>query len=404
MTLPTVPIPAAGYEEHFWHVPRDGRYSRSVASKGTGTYRSAVPAKIANLELALPGELAGRVDEATERLATFNQHALVRLGSDAATLGPMSSVLLRTESTSSSQIENLTVGAKQLALAQVGNSSSANAALVTGNVRAMEAALNINEGINTATIQLLHQRLMEDVPGWEDSAGKFREELVWVGSSAASPLGASHVAPQHDLIQEAIDDLTEFVARDDLPVLVQAAITHAQFENIHPFTDGNGRTGRALIHVILRMKGLLRNTTAPISAGLLRETEGYFRALTSYREGDAAPIIAAFADAAWFAAQSGMELIDRLARLADEARENLRGFRSDANVWKVVPLLISHPALTVPALSQLTGLTPQSAVRTLGQLADADVLAERTGHRRNRVWIHEGILQVLDDYADQLRR
>lgn len=74
-------------------------------------------------------------------------------------------------------------------------------------------------------------------------------------------------------------------------------------------------------------------------------------------------------------------------------------FRSDANAWKVVPLLISHPALTAPALAQLTGLTPQSAVRTLGQLADAGMLAERTGQRRKRVWIHEEILQVLDQYA-----
>lgn len=102
---------------------------------------------------------------------------------------------------------------------------------------------------------------------------------------------------------------------------MQAAIAHARFETTLPFTDGNGRTGRAIIHVTLRTKGLLRNTTARyFSAGLLRDTNGYFRALTSYREGD------------------------------------------------------------------------------------ADVLAERTGQRRNHVWIHEGILQALDDYADQLRR
>ncbi len=111
---------------------------------------------------------------------------------------------------------------------------------------------------------------------------------------------------------------------------------------------------------------MLRNPTAPISTGLLRDTEGHFRALTSYREGDAAPIVTAFADAGWFASQSGIELIDRLAELVDEARENLSGFHSDANAWKIIPLLISHTALTAPALSQLTGLTPKSALRTLG--------------------------------------
>ncbi len=117
-------------------------------------------------------------------------------------------------------------------------------------------------------------------------------------------------------------------------------------------------TAQAAHRTTTSTPSILHLATAPISAGLLRDTEGYFRALTSYREGDAAPIIAAFADAGWFAAQSGMELIDRLVELVDEVQENLSGFRSYANVWKVVPLLISHPALTAPALSQLTGLTP----------------------------------------------
>ena len=381
----TIPVPPIQYEEQQWHVPRDGQYSRSAATRGTGPYQSSVPAQIQDLELHLPGDVAARVDEATERLSSFDQHALVLLGKDAKTLGPMSSVLLRTEATSSSQIENLTVGARELALWQVKSSTSINAALVMGNVRAMESALATDEPIDSESILLLHKRLMEETPGCETHAGRYRDELVWVGKSDASPVNAAFVAPQHELVPAAMEDLVGFVARGDLPVLVQAAIAHAQFETIHPFTDGNGRTGRALVHAILRTKGLCQNSTAPISAGLLRNTEGYFASLMAYRNGDAAPIIEAFADAAWFAAQSGMALMDELATHLAQAKENLIGIRSDANAWKVIPLLTSHPALTAPALSELAGLAPAAAVRTLNLLEERKILVERSGARRNRV-------------------
>ena len=396
MRPPTVPVPPVGYEEHHWSVPRDGRYSRSVASAGTGIHHSSIPAQIQDLQLSLPGDLAVQVDEATERLSAFDQHALVLLGKDAKTLGPMSSVLLRTEATSSSQIENLTVGARQLALWQVDSSASPSAAAVMGNVRAMESALATDELIDSKKILLLHRRLMEETPGWEAHAGRYRDELVWVGRSSASPANATFVAPQQELVSAAVEDLARFVAREDLPVLVQAAIAHAQFETIHPFVDGNGRTGRALVHTIFRTKGLLKNSTAPISAGLLRDTEGYFETLTAYRDGDAGPIFEAFAGAAWFAAQSGMALMDELATHLDQAKANLAGLRSDANAWKVLPLLISHPALG--------GFAPAAAVRTLNLLEEREVLVERSGARRNRVWMHEGILGTLDDYAEQLRR
>ena len=105
----------------------------------------------------------------------------------------------------------------------------------------------------------------------------------------------------------------------------------------------------------------------------------------AYRNGDAAPIIEAFADAAWFAAQSGMALMDELATHLAQAKENLIGIRSDANAWKVIPLLTSHPALTAPALSELAGLAPAAAVRTLNLLEERKILVERSGARRNRV-------------------
>ncbi|MCW4467333.1 Fic family protein [Glutamicibacter sp. MNS18] len=91
-------------------------------------------------------------------------------------------------------------------------------------------------------------------------------------------------------------DLVGFMQRDDIPALTQAAIAHAQFETIHPFPDGNGRTGRALVGPILRNKGITEKVIIPVSSGLLTDTKAYFDALGSYREGDIEPIVEMFAE------------------------------------------------------------------------------------------------------------
>ena len=119
--------------------------------------------------------------------------------------------------------------------------------------------------------------------------------------AATSPHDAMFVPPRHETVPAAIEDLIGFIDRDDLPVLAQAALAHAQFETIHPFPDGNGRTGRALIHAELRNKRLTRNVTVPVSAGLLVDTDAYFEALTAYRLGDTAPIVEQLAAAAFAA-------------------------------------------------------------------------------------------------------
>lgn len=137
----------------------------------------------------------------------------------------------------------------------------------------------------------MHEALLSAQQGWGEYAGTYRTNLVWVGTDGYSPRGAAHVGPQPELIAGAMADLLEFIERDDLPVVAQCAIAHAQFETIHLFADGNGRCGRALVHAILRNKGLSRNTAPPVSAGLLRDTEDYFAALTLFREGDASPIV-----------------------------------------------------------------------------------------------------------------
>ena len=401
-----LPVPATGREEDYWVAESDSMTSRRQLAAASGPYERTIAAPIADLRLSLPAGLAADVEEAAAALASFDRYAASALGPDSPTLGPMSTILLRTESASSSQIENLTVSARQLAMAQIEKSSSENARVVAANVAAMEAALRLADRLDAAAILEMHRVLLIAQRGGEAHAGHFREQLVWVGASAVSPRGAAHVAPHHERVPGAIEDLVAFMAREDVPVLVQAAIAHAQFETIHPFVDGNGRTGRAIVHALLRSKGLVTSTTAPVSAGLLTDTGAYTDALQAYRRGDAAPIVEQLARASLFAASSGSRLVDDLAGQLEDARAALNemSLRSNAGAWKVLPALVAQPVVNVRFLQDHLGMGQVSAHRALDQLTQAEVLAERTGQRRNRVWQHAGIVAVLDAYAAGLRR
>lgn len=397
-------IPPLTYEDHVWHIDSTAYVSRSQRMRGNGPYRSAVPISLSDLQIDLPSSLAAIIDEAAQALTKFNDYAVHTFGEHVRALGPMSAILLRTEATSSSQIEHLTVGAKNLALELIDEGGSQNAKAVIGNVRAMESALEFSGNMTVENLLHMHRALLSAQDGWDAYAGRFREQLVWVGTDAHSPRGASFIAPQPALVRPAIDDLFTFLQRDDIPALVQIALAHAQFETIHPFADGNGRTGRALIHAVLRNKQLTEHIVPPVSAGLLTTTDRYFNALTAYRAGDGEPIVMVFADACRFAASSGIELIDALDAQIDLARAALRGVRRDAAVWTVLPHLIAQPVLNSQYLRTQVGLTKSQAERAIRTLADAGVLVARSSAKRNVVWEHRGVLDVLDEYAAGLRR
>jgi Fic family protein len=399
-----VDIPPFGAQAYRWTPDQHSALPKAQILRQAGEYESLVPPRLAGWSPDLPSELAADIDEATARLRDFDNHMLIRLGVESPALGPMSAILLRTESASSSQIEKLTTSARQLALAELGESSKVNANTVVGNVRAMEAALRVADSLDAEAILRMHKELTAGDSTMIGNSGVFRREFVWVGGEDAGPLNAELIAPQHTLVPGAIDDVLAFMRRRDIPTLAKTAIAHAHFETIHPFVDGNGRTGRAVAQALLRRDGITRNVAVPLSAGLLTDTGAYFRDLTEYRRGDAAPIIRRFAIAARYASSTGIELVDDLAGELDRARDRLAGVRRNSKVWDVLPALVGQPVVNTAYLRDVLGLKELSAHRALATLTERGVLKERTGYSRNRVWSHSGILGVLDDYAEKIRR
>ena len=400
----SIPIEAISHETYDWKPQAPQLHSRAEVLRQTGPYDATVTAPVLDWNPRIPGDVSANVEDATRELVAFDKHAKSRLGTDHPALGPMTAILLRTESASSSQIEQLTTSAKQLALAEIDEGDKANALTVIGNVRAMEAALQLSDEISEDSILAMHKALMVLQRGSEQDAGRYRSEQVWIGPGEAGPRLAAFVAPYHQRIPGAIADLVGFVKREDISVLVQVAVAHAQFETIHPFPDGNGRTGRALAQSILRNKGLVGSTAVPISAGLLVDTERYFAALTAFRAGDAEPIVSGFASASRIAATTGTQLVDDLVAELEDSRRRLKGLRSDAAAWRILPALVGQPAVNTKYLMSTLGLGEMGALRALDTLTDRGVLTESTGRSRNRVWQHRGIFEVLDGYAEKIRR
>ena len=193
-------------------------------------------------------------------------------------------------------------------------------------------------------------------------------------------------------------DLVRFVQRNDIAVLAHAAIAHAQFETIHPFADGNGRTGRALIHSMLRAKGLTRNVTVPVSAGLLTDTGHYFDSLTRYRQSEIAPIVATMADAALRAIGNGRQLVEELRAIRQGWNEAINA-RRDATAWRLADLLMRRPVIDAALVVAELGVQSANALRPINTLVEAGVLTELTGFRRNRMWQSREVIAALDEFA-----
>lgn len=394
-------ILAVTWERLPWE-PRASAFplSRSERTAIGRDYEAAVPATIAPLALKVDAVALAAADDARSEISRFDAELSSMLpGSEIA---PLAAVLLRTESASSSQIENITAGAKALALAELGVTRyGSNAKLVAANVDAMNRAVELAESTSPAAILAIHEALMRG----QDHAdpGRFRSEQVWIGGSSASPHSASFVPPHHSRVAPAIDDLCAFIQRTDVPLVAQAAIAHAQFETIHPFNDGNGRTGRALVHAMLKQGGATTRATVPVSAGLLAHTDSYFAALTAYREGDASPIVARFADAAFAAIGNGRQLAAALLDVYEHWSATITVRRSAA-VWQVLPLLLSHPAITSTIIQQATGLSQPAADGVIAHLRDAGVVTKAAGSQRYVVWVATDVTRALDDFAERARR
>ncbi len=379
--------PAHGVRTVPWRQERRGGSKQDRMLREVET---RIPPFIADLDVRVPAGLTGAAEAALLALGAMDADAA---GQSVA----LARFLIRTESVASSKIERVSASVEDFARALAGNKSNTSAMSMVAATTAlgtMVDAAGDSGRISAEDILRAHRDLMRDDLTEGPYAGRVRDSQNWIGGSDYSPLGALYVPPPPELVTELLDDLVRFANRDDLPTLIQAALAHAQFESIHPFGDGNGRIGRALIGAILRRRGVTRNTVVPVASGLLARREDYFDALTDYRDGVIEPLLALILRAATVAAEAGRESILRISAFPEDWAERVEARRGSAAA-ALIPAFFDNPVMGVDDAEAVAGVRGQATYTALARLEDAGVVQEITGRKRDKVWAASDLLAEL---------
>jgi len=360
-------------------------------------YDAFIPDLVTTLELSLSGSVAGVIADAESAIQTLNEHAYPGLA-------PLSRLLLRTESIASSKVEGVQVDARVLARAEVrndtGQKASSTALEILANIDAMQAAIENateKERIDLSQIVEIHRILMA-ASERPEIAGRIRIQQNWIGGNDYNPCGADFVPPPPEELNPLLEDLCDFCNSETLPPLAQAALAHAQFETIHPHEDGNGRTGRALVQVILKRRHVAPHFVPPISVVLAQNKEGYIDGLAAYREGNFERWLEVFAAAAARAAKLASRYLTQVRDLQDVWRAQLAEngpVRQDAAAWQLIEIMPGHPVITVPVGVAKVNRTKPAVNGGINQLVAAGVLRPLSENKRNRAWEATGLLDLL---------
>jgi Fic family protein len=370
-------------------------------------YEAYLPDPLGERSVVLEGEVAADVADAERAIARLDEQASALVDTEA-----LARILLRAESVASSKIEGLVVGGRRLLRAEAAQllheeSTDVTAVEVLGNIGAMAWAVqHIDEGgdITPEYLVEIHRRLLAGSE-LQEHAGQFRTEQNWIGGSDYNPCSAEYVPPPHDKIPDLIDDLCRFCNDDSLPAVAQAAIAHAQFETIHPFVDGNGRTGRALIHAIFRRRGLASRVIVPVSLVLATLSKGYISGLVGARyvgspsSEDARrginSWIATFAAACTRATEDALAFERQAAQIESAWRRRLGKVRAGSSVDLLLRRLAGAPIITVTGAAELVGHSFEAANNAVERLVQAEILQPIKVGRRNRAFEASEVIEAF---------
>lgn len=398
------------YETLFWLA--DG-WGASRRDRQSGAYHPFVPDKLADRAFALPAATAGAVAQAQADIATLNTY-----GAHLSDTEPLARLILRSEALGSSRIEGLELGAQRLlereALEELGVKVRIDSteATVLNNISALQEGIEeaAREPLDVPMICSMNRRLLADTP-LAAYGGILRDRQNWIGGGSASPVGASYVPPRPELVADALEDLVRFVNSSPLPPVAIAAIAHAQFETIHPFVDGNGRTGRALVHAALQ-RGLGRPAIMPpVSLVMAADRPGYLHALEAYRHDDedaASDLdrctndwIEYFSCAVSEACNRALQFEETLCALEQQWRAEVRP-RANSAADVLLGKLACNPVLSISSAARLTGRSTEAARKALAQLVAAGVLTQNARNRKSNLYVATEAVDAFTRYERAL--
>lgn len=358
-----------------------------------------VPSHISELTMALSQNVLKELEEAAHEVISLEASS----GKELQALGAL---LLRTESVASSKIEQVEASIDDYARAFYGSKQNDSALAMVAGTRGFEQFMKEVNASGNISIQLLaaaqKQVVSTDVTE-HHSAGQLRKVQNWIEGSDYSPRGAIFIPPPPEMVEELMEDVVRFSNRSDLNVLFQASVSHAQFETIHPFTDGNGRVGRALINGIYRRRGLTKNIVIPLASSIVAHRERYFSDLNEYRQGNPFPLTTEFARGTLIAAQESKITSQRLAEIPDLWRNSVNRLRTGSATDVLLNSLLHTPVVTVEEFMQTSGFAVNSVYSAIDRLLEAGVIRGLTNRKRNQVWGASAVLDELEDLSLRIR-
>lgn len=377
-------------------------------------YEAYVPDRLVGRTFTIEGDVAADIADAEAAIARLNVEATSLVDTES-----LARILLRAESVASSRIEGLEIGARRLLRAEAARElgddpRDVTAIEVLGNIDAMAYAIEQVAQGDTITTDLLlevHRRLLAGTQ-LEEHGGKLREQQNWIGGSSYNPCTAAFVPPPHEYVSDLIDDLVAFCNDDSLPAVAQAAIAHAQFETIHPFVDGNGRTGRALIHLVFRRRGAAPRVLPPVSLILATWSQDYVGGLVASRYRGPATSkkaseginlwVGRFATACKRAVEDAGAFERQALGIEAQWRERLGRVRARSSADLLLRLLVGAPVVTVNSAASLIGRSFVHTNEAIQRLVQADILRQVTVGRRNRAFEAPEIIEAFTALERQL--
>ena len=397
------------YEELIWHGSPTGQTRRE---RTPCSYRAYIPDPLAGRVLALPADLVADLSDADRAVGALQDRQ-----TGLASAESVARRLLRAEAVGSSYIEGLQLSARRLAKEEFAEraglpTSDDTARAVLGNIRAMSGALELADLVRPITVEdicALHRELLAGTRD-EHWGGVVRREQNWIGG--INPCRAAYVPPPPEHVRDLLEDLCSYISGDDHPPIMQAALAHAQFETIHPFVDGNGRVGRALIHLVLRRRGLAPNFVPAVSLILATNAGAYIAGLVSFRYDAPAddPVAAesaiqwidAFVHALLRACADAAEFANQLDQLEELWRQAAKPVRRSSAADLLLSVLTGIPILTVETAAQAIGRSRKRTNDAVNLLHARGVLLQGTVGRRNRVFEVADLLDAITQFERRL--
>lgn len=362
-------------------------------------YKAFLPPRIGKIEPAVSFDTARSISDAELAIGHLNSdervHGLEAIGA----------LLLRSEAIASSRIEGIELSQRNLARALIDpRAAKGSARAVAANVVAMEEAIDLGDrgsAFTTEDVLAVHRTLMASESP-RIRPGAFRREQNWLGGRLSNPSDARYIPPPEDDVEPLMLDLVYFMNRDDLPAVAQAAIAHAQFETIHPFVDGNGRVGRALIHVLLRRRGIAPTFVPPISVVLAARPQVYVDGLVGFREGHIDAWCASFADACARAAGMSLDLAARVADLETTWYERAGRPRRDSAAARIINVLPAQPIMSASTIRAAIDARHQRALEGLKVLAAAGVIRQISRGGYDKQYAADELFDLIEEFEERV--